>query len=71
MRLAEALEPFLPPVAGGAVTALVGAGGKTSALFCLAAELMDAGTRVLVTTTTHIHDPRHEAGRPPLRVRLE
>ena len=34
--------------------ALVGAGGKSSALFCLAGELAAAGRKVLVTTTTHL-----------------
>jgi len=62
MRLAEALS--LPP-GPGRVIALVGAGGKTSALFGLGEELAlgPARARVLLTTTTHIYDPRLEPGR--------
>lgn len=36
---------------------LIGAGGKTTTLFCLAHELWQAGGRVLVTTTTKIFKP--------------
>lgn len=43
------------------VTALVGAGGKTTALLTLAEELAKAGKRVIVTTTTHMFPP--DAGR--------
>lgn len=39
------------------VTALVGAGGKTSAMLRLARELQSAGHTVAVTTTTHIFPP--------------
>ncbi len=39
---------------------LVGAGGKTSLLFHLASELGAEGCPVLVTTTTHLADPRDE-----------
>lgn len=39
------------------VTALVGAGGKTTALLTLAEELTQAGGRVIVTTTTHMFPP--------------
>jgi molybdenum cofactor cytidylyltransferase len=49
MRLADALE-----VQVGDVVALVGAGGKTSAMFRLAAELADQGWRVVTTTTTRV-----------------
>lgn len=49
MRLAEALQ-----VGRGDVVALVGAGGKTTALFRLAHELAEAGRRILLTTTTHL-----------------
>ena len=45
----------------GLVLAFVGAGGKTSAMFALARELGHFG--VIVTTTTKIRDPRHEADR--------
>ncbi len=57
------------------VAAIVGAGGKTSALFALGAELSrrfgecrdggggEARARVLLTTTTSIIDPRGEQGR--------
>jgi probable selenium-dependent hydroxylase accessory protein YqeC len=50
----------------GQAVALVGAGGKTSALFGLARAM--AGRRVMLTTTTMIRDPRLEEGRPPYRV---
>lgn len=56
MRLSEALAPL-------SVIALVGAGGKTSALFGLAEELALTGRDVIITTTTHIRDPRLEQGR--------
>jgi len=36
------------------VVALVGGGGKTSAMFLLAREMAEAGALVLTTTTTHI-----------------
>lgn len=39
------------------VTALVGAGGKTTAMLTLAEELAQAGKRVIVTTTTHMFPP--------------
>jgi probable selenium-dependent hydroxylase accessory protein YqeC len=38
----------------GDVVAVVGAGGKTTLLYRMAAEARDAGLRVLVTTTTHM-----------------
>jgi len=63
MRLAECLLPLLARPESGAVIALVGAGGKTSALFGLAQELGGGPTGVLITTTTHIYDPRREQGR--------
>ena len=49
MQLAEALNPRK-----GDIVAFVGAGGKTSAMGRLAAELADSGWRVVVTTTTRI-----------------
>jgi probable selenium-dependent hydroxylase accessory protein YqeC len=39
------------------VTAFVGGGGKTTLMLRLAAELSGAGSRVIVTTTTHIFPP--------------
>ncbi len=42
------------------VIALVGAGGKTTTMFALAAELANQGRQVLVTSTTHIHPPKPE-----------
>jgi probable selenium-dependent hydroxylase accessory protein YqeC len=57
------LRPLLPDA--GAVIAIVGGGGKTSALFTLADELATGRKAdVIVTTTTHIVDPRTEACRP-------
>ena len=53
MELAQAL-PFNH---SAPVIALVGAGGKTSAMFLLAAELKSHGKRVLLTTTTAIFKP--------------
>ena len=60
MNLAEALVPLVP--GGSGVIAFVGAGGKTSALFHLGRELEARGRSVLVTTTTHLADPRVEPG---------
>jgi len=62
MKLAAALLPLLP--GGKGVIAFVGAGGKTSALFRLGAALERQGGRVLITTTTHLLDPRGEPARP-------
>jgi len=39
---------------------LVGAGGKTSAMFCLARELSAKGKKILATTTTAIYYPESE-----------
>ena len=39
------------------ITALVGAGGKTTAMLTLAQELAAQGQRVIITTTTHIFPP--------------
>ena len=49
-----------------AVVAFVGGGGKTSAMFRLAAELASRGERVLVTTTTHIFPPDSPQIPPPV-----
>lgn len=44
------------------VLAIVGAGGKTTAMYVLARELVNRGQRVLCTTTTKIYRPHsHEA----------
>ena len=40
------------------ITALIGGGGKTSAIYTLARELARRGT-VICTTTTHILPPEH------------
>ena len=63
MNLSVVLRPVLP--AAGAVIAIVGGGGKTSALFTLAEELAMGGPGAdgVITTTTHIVDPRSEEGR--------
>lgn len=65
--LAEALgiAAFGPPAGAEAlaesqgceVVAFTGSGGKTTAMFRLAAELVARGARVLITTTTHIYPP--------------
>jgi probable selenium-dependent hydroxylase accessory protein YqeC len=52
MDLAEAVD-----LRRGEMTALIGAGGKTTAMFRLARELRDQGCKVLVTTTTKIFKP--------------
>jgi probable selenium-dependent hydroxylase accessory protein YqeC len=39
------------------MASLIGAGGKTTALFRLAKELRDSGAKILVTTTTKIFKP--------------
>ena len=52
MTLAEALS-----IARGEVVALVGAGGKTTAMFRCAAELRRAARGVILTTTTKIYLP--------------
>lgn len=82
MDLAKAfgIDFSAPPPGRGLVVAFVGAGGKTSALFALAAEAIRAAAAgaprasglapVIATTTTRIADPRLEAGRPPLKVIL-
>jgi molybdenum cofactor cytidylyltransferase len=49
VRLAEALD-----VSPDEVVAFVGGGGKTTAMFRLAGEMVEAGERVITTTTTHI-----------------
>lgn len=49
MRLADALG-----VTRGDVVAVVGGGGKTTAMFRLAREVVDAGGRAITTTTTRI-----------------
>lgn len=43
---------------GPGITALIGGGGKTTAMYRLAGELRLAGT-VICTTTTHIFPPEH------------
>jgi probable selenium-dependent hydroxylase accessory protein YqeC len=47
----------LPPLKPGITVALVGAGGKTTTMYRLAAELTTRGQRVITTTTTHIFPP--------------
>jgi len=45
---------------GNGVISIVGAGGKTSLMFCLAREISDYGQTVLTTTTTKMMMPRIE-----------
>ena len=66
MQLHHALR--LPPDELSVVT-LVGAGGKTSALFRLADEAVAAGRRVVTTTTTHIFASQAEQAQARLEVR--
>ncbi|MDD2496642.1 MAG: selenium cofactor biosynthesis protein YqeC [Desulfitobacteriaceae bacterium] len=40
------------------IITFVGAGGKTTTMFCLARELKDAGKKVIITTTTKIYLPK-------------
>jgi len=47
-------------IASPGVISLIGAGGKTSLMFCLARELAGAGSTVLSTTTTNVHFPSKE-----------
>lgn len=47
----------LLPLHSGMTVALVGAGGKTTTMFRLAADLAARGERVITTTTTHISTP--------------
>ncbi len=61
MRFEQALR-----IQRGDVVAFIGAGGKTSALFCLGRELSGLGWRVLATTTTRI--AAHELALAPLAI---
>jgi len=45
---------------GREVVSLVGAGGKTTLMYCLAKELLLAGEKVVTTTTTKILEPSSE-----------
>ncbi len=56
MRLHEKLNLHLTDT-----VAIIGAGGKTTALWRLAEERRDAGKAVLVTTSTHIMIPAEDA----------
>lgn len=53
--LSEALE-----IKQGEVVSLVGAGGKTSAMFRIASELAQKGYHIIATTTTKIFPPSRE-----------
>lgn len=46
------------------IWSFVGAGGKTTGIFCLAEYLLKQGLRVLVTTTTHMARPENPAFMP-------
>lgn len=61
MKLAQALD-----IQRGDVVAFVGAGGKTTAMFRLADELVAEGWRVVTTTTTRI--AQEELNRAPQRI---
>jgi molybdenum cofactor cytidylyltransferase len=71
MRLWEALSAVSPRRAGacgpngvqkGEVVTFVGAGGKTTAMYCLGRELASQGWHVIVTTTTMIRPPTLQPG---------
>ncbi len=63
-RLFSTLTAMFPAIMSrNPVIAAVGGGGKTGALFAMAASFADAGLDVALTTTTHIRDPRRERGR--------
>lgn len=59
MKLVDALG-----IGRGDIVALVGAGGKTSAMFALGEEACQLGLRVVLTTTTRIYCPLAQKGRP-------
>lgn len=59
--LTEALE-----IGKGDVVSLVGAGGKTTALYGIAGELRRRGQTVITTTTTNLQTPRYPTTMPPL-----
>ncbi len=61
MKLMDAFQ-----VRGGDLVALVGAGGKSSAMSVLGEEAVKIGFRVVLTTTTKIYLPPVKAGRPVL-----
>ena len=58
MRLIEGEFSFLKEK--GHVISIVGAGGKTTLMYWLAEVFSGNGSRVLVTTTTHIYQPEKE-----------
>jgi probable selenium-dependent hydroxylase accessory protein YqeC len=53
----KVIEAFDFKVQNKLMISIVGGGGKTSIMFRLAQELKSIGSRVLVTTTTHIYFP--------------
>ncbi len=57
MNLLSALE-----IKKGAVIALVGGGGKTTAMFAMGYEAANLGYQVVLTTTTHIYAPTLDPG---------
>lgn len=72
MTLADALA-----MQAGEAVALVGGGGKTRAMFCLAREVVDRGGRAITTTTTRIVGaqialaPAHVSAADATRERIE
>jgi probable selenium-dependent hydroxylase accessory protein YqeC len=69
MSVGDAIHFLLP--LSGALVSIVGAGGKTRVLFELGEDLANRGPDVLLTTTTHIFDPRGAPGRRFDQVLLE
>ncbi|TDI34447.1 MAG: putative selenium-dependent hydroxylase accessory protein YqeC [Acidobacteria bacterium] len=63
LGLADALS-----VGKGDVVSLVGAGGKTTVLYALTAELQRQGLSVVATSTTHLQMPMAATTMPPLVV---
>ena len=69
MGVGDVIQLCLP--VSPAVVSIVGAGGKTRVLYELGEHLANGGPDIVLTTTTHIFDPRGEPGRRFDQVLLE
>ncbi len=67
MREADATLVEALGITAGDIVALVGGGGKTTAMFRLAREIVDRGEQVVTTSTTHIFGEQVELA--PVHVR--